>query len=216
MTVVSALAGALLLGGASQAFLGRWGHDGLAAVAGSQFAWVLLTFGVAWGWADGRVPAGAAAGALTGLALIVSYYAMQWAVDGRHSAVAQFSKSGGPAWTVAAVGGGAVIGVLGALAGRPAGDRPLLKALGMTTPAVIVGAGPVLWLVVNGAYLPRSSRLPAVAVFMLAGAALLVTAVRTCGARASIQAVGLSLVLGAAALALLLGLQTTGWLYLTF
>jgi hypothetical protein len=210
------LLGALFAGGVSQTFLWRWGLDGVSTVTDSQFLWVLLTFGVAWGWAEGRLAHGAAAGGLTGLALIASYYAMQWLADGRHAALAQFSKTGGLAWTVAAVGGGAVMGLCGALAGMDARERPRLKALGITIPAVIVGAGPVLWVLVGGAYLEPSRLLPAVVVFVLAGVALLVVAIRTCGPLAAAQAVAVSATCGAAALGALLVLQTQGWLYLTF
>ena len=213
---LTGLIGAVLVGGVSQAYLWRWGLDGLAGVTSSQFMWVLLTFGVSWGWAHGRVREGAAAGALTGLALIVSYYAMQWAVDGRHSAVAQFSGTGGLAWTLAAVGGGAVMGLFGALAGMSAPEHPRLKAVGLTMPAVVVGAGPSLWLLIGGAYLQTSNRLPAVAVFLLVAAVLLVVATRTCGPRACAHALALSIGLGGVALAGLWVLQTQGWLYLTF
>ena len=214
--VALGLLGALLIGGVSQAFLWRWGLSGLSYVAGSQFMWVLLAFGVAWGWAEGRVDHGAAAGGVTGLALIASYYAMQWVADGRHSALAQFSKSGGVEWTSAAVGGGAVIGLFGALASMNGRERPRLKALGVATPAVIVGVGPVLWLLTNGEYLGPSGLIPAAGVFVLAGGVLLLYAVRTCGPIASIQALLVSVGIGATALAGLLWLQTHWWLYLTF
>jgi hypothetical protein len=214
--VVLGLLGALLIGGVSQAFLWRWGLGGLSNVTGSQFMWVLLAFSVAWGWADGRVDQGAAAGGVTGLTLIASYYAMQWVADGRHSALAQFSKTGGVAWTLAAVGGGAVIGLFGALASMDGRERPKLKALGVATPAVIVGVGPALWLLTNGRYLEPSRLLPAAAVFMLAGGGLLLYTVRACGPAASTQALAISVGIGAVALAGLLWLQTHGWLYLTF
>jgi hypothetical protein len=208
--------GALLIGGVSQAFLWRWGLGGLSSVTGSQFMWVLLSFGVAWGWAGGRVDQGVAAGGMTGLALIGSYYAMQWVADGRHSALAQFSKASGVEWTLAAIGGGAVIGLFGALAGKDGRERPRLKALGVATPAVIVGVGPALWILTNGDYLSPSRLIPAVGLFALAGGALLLYAVRTCGPLASIQALAISGGTGATALVGLLWLQTHGWLYLTF
>jgi hypothetical protein len=210
------LLGALLVGGVSQTFLWRWGLDGLSNVTDSQFLWVLLTFGVACGWAQGRLGQGAAAGALTGLALIVSYYLTQWVADGRHAALSQFSKTGGTAWTLAAVGGGAVMGLCGALASMDARTHPRLKALGITTAAVVAGVGPVLWVLVEGTYLQPSRLLPAVIVFALAGAALLVVAARSCGTLASVQALAISAALGAVALGVLLVLQTQGWLYRTF
>lgn len=208
--------GALLCGGVSQAFLWRWGYDVLASVVGSQFSWVLLTFGVSWAWAGGRLRPGVAAGATTGLGLIASYYAMQWVADGRHSALAQFSKTGGVAWTLAAVGGGAVMGLFGALAGMDARERARLKAFGITAPAVIVAVGPLVWLGTNGDHLDASRLSPAVAAFALVGATLLVITARSCGWIAGVQGLGLSLVSGGTALAGLLMLQTHGWLYLTF
>ncbi|HEX4976347.1 MAG TPA: hypothetical protein VFV40_00640 [Nocardioides sp.] len=218
MTVVAGLVGAVWVGGVSQTLVWRWGPglDRLADVTGSQFMWVLLTFGVAWGWAAGRLVPGAVAAALTGLALIAGYYVTQWVVDGRHAAVAQFAGTGGVAWTLAAVGGGAVMGVFGALAGLDGQVRPRLKALGLATPALIVGGGPLLWIWVHGRHLEVSGLLPAVAVFMIIGAALLVVAVRTSGRVPCLQAVALSTALGTVALGGLLALQTSGWLYLTF
>lgn len=210
------LLGAFLIGGVSQAFLWRSTFEALTTVTNSQFSWVMLTFGVAWAFAEGRVRAGVAAGSLTGLGLIISYYAMQWVADGRHSALAQFSKTGGVAWTVAAVGGGALMGLFGGLASMKARERPRMKALGITTPAVIVGVGPATWFLVNSAYLDVSSALPAVAVFVLVGASLVLVAARTCGRTASIQAVAIAVGTGAVALAGLLILETNGWLYLTF
>jgi len=210
------LAGAALCGGVAQTFLWRWGADSLAAVLGSQFTWVLLTFAVSWAAARGRVGTGVAAGALTGLALIVSYYATQWLADGRHAALSQFTGTGGTAWTLAAVGGGAAMGVFGALAGRDAEQSPRLKALGISTPAVIVGAGAPLWLLYFEGSLGAARLLPAVVVFVAAGAALLLAAVRSCGLGPSLQGLVVSLGFAAAALGALMFLQTQGWLYLTF
>jgi hypothetical protein len=71
-------------------------------------------------------------------------------------------------------------------------------------------------LLVSGAYLDASSRVPAVAVFLLVWAALVGVAARTCGLGACAQALALSIGLGGVALAGLWLLQTQGWLYLTF
>ena len=210
------LLGAFLVGGVSQAFLRRSDFDALASVTNSQFMWVLLTFGVAWAFADGRVGAGVAAGSLTGLCLITNYYAVQWVADGRHSAVAQFSKTGGVAWTFAAICGGALMGLFGGLASMKTRERSRMKALGITTAAVIIGLGPTVWVLVNTDSLDISRLVPAVAVFTLLGATLLLVAIRTCGPTASIQALAVSVGTGAAALAGLLILETNGWLYLTF
>jgi hypothetical protein len=216
--VAAGLVGALLVGGVSQALLWRWGPvlEALGKVTGSQFMWVLLVFGVSWGWAHGRLVPGMVAGGLTGLALIATYYVSQWMVDGRHSAVAQYTKTGGVAWTLAAVAGGAVMGLFGALAGLDARDRPRLKALGLTTPALIVGGGPVVWISVNGQGLSAAGLLPALALFVVIGAALLVVTARTCGRVPSLHALVVSAALGAVALGGLLILQTHGGLYLTF
>lgn len=214
--VVLGALGALLIGGVSQAFMWRWGLDGLSNVTGSQFMWVLLTFGVAWGWAEERLVRGALAGGVTGLALTISYYVMQWVADGSHSAISQFSESGGLAWTLAAIGGGAAMGLFGALASLNGRERPRLKALGVATPAVILGVGPALWILTDSRSLEPSRLLPAAAVFAMAGILLLVYAIRTCGTSASLQAIAVSAGVGVTALVGLLWLQLNGWLYLTF
>ena len=211
-----ALLGALLCGGVSQTFLWRAGHPDLVTVTGSQFTWVLLIFVVSWSWADGRPRPAVAAGAATGLALMVSYYAMQWLAEGAHSVAAQFTTSGGTAWTLAAVGGGAVIGLLGGLAGAPAPSRSRAKAIGIMTPAVIVGVGPLVWSALEGQYFEASRRLPVLAVFALAGLALVAATVRTCGWRACLRAGAIAFAAGAVALGGLWLLETRGWLYLTF
>lgn len=140
---------------------------------------------------------------------------MQWVADGRHAALAQFSKTGGVEWTLAASGGGAVIGLFGALASMNGRERPRRKALGVATPAVVVGVGPALWILTSGDHLNPDRLTPAVVVFALAGGAMLLYAARTCGVVASTQALTVSVGLGATALVGLLWLQTHGWLYLT-
>ena len=214
--VVLGVLGALLVGGVSQAFLWRWGLGGLGNLTDSQFMWALFTFGVGWGWAEGRVGQGAFAGGVTGLALIASYYAMQWLADGPHSATAQFSKSGGLTWTLAAMGGGALMGLFGGLASTSRHERPRLKALGLATPAVIVGVGPGLWILTSYRYSEPSRLLPTAVVFLLVGVVLLVCAVRMCGPSRAIQALAVSTGIGAVALSGLLWLQVHRWLYLTF
>lgn len=210
---VLGLAGALLCGGVSQTFLWRSSPD-LAAVTGSQFTWVLLIFVISWAWARGRLPAAATAGALTGLALVLSYYALQWAADGAHSAVAQFTKARGLAWTLSAVIGGAAVGLCGGLTGRATGTRA--RAFGIMTPALVVGLGPLAWGVLGGPYLAVSRRLPVLACFVLAATALIVVAVRACGWRACLGAGATALAAGAVALGGLWFLETHGALYLTF
>jgi hypothetical protein len=150
------------------------------------------------------------------LLLISSYYLSQWVADGQHAAVSQFTKSAGIVWVLAATAGGAVMGGLGALAGRDADEHRHEKALGLTAPALIVLVGPALWVLLFGRVLELSQALPAVAVFAAVGAGLLVHAVRTCGPRAVLRALVAATAEGAAALGCLLWLQTNGWLYLTF
>jgi hypothetical protein len=211
-----ALLGALLIGGVSQAFAHRTRFGALASVTDSQFLWVLLTFAVAWAYAAGRLGPAAAAGGLTGLALIVSYYVVQWLAEGEHAAVSQFADARGTAWTVASVVGGAIIGLFGGLAGMDARRRPRAKALGLTTPGVIIGLGPVLWLAVDHNRLGVTGALTAALVFALVGAALFVAAIRTCGLGATVQAAAISVAIGVVAVVGLLVLETSGWLYLTF
>lgn len=212
---VTGLLGAVFVGGISQTFLWRWGLEDVGSVTGSQFMWVLLAFGVSWAWARGRLAPGVAAGAVTGLALISSYYATQWLADGQHAATAQFSGTGGLAWSLSAILGGAVLGVLGALAGVDDPSMARWKAVGITTPAVVVGVGPLLWLVSQGDHLQVTRLLVAAGVFGLVAAVLVLVAIRACGPVASLQGMAVSVGLGLAALGGLLVLQTGGWLYLT-
>ncbi|RYU15583.1 hypothetical protein [Nocardioides iriomotensis] len=215
-SVAGLVAVAVLVGGVFQVLLWRWDLGAISVVATSQFTWVLLAFGAGWAWAGGHIGRGAAAGALTGLVLIVSYYGMQWLVDGRHAAVAQLSDSGGLAWTVAAVGGGALMGLLGGLASADARERSGPKALGIVTAALVVGAGPTLWLLVTGGDLPARGVLPAAVVFAVVGTTLLVHAVRSCGVRACLRGLAGALVLAGVALGGLWWLQVSGLLYVTF
>jgi hypothetical protein len=211
-----ALLAAVLVGGVSQAFVHRTALGSVASVTDSQFLWALLVFGVAWACAEGRIGPGMVAGGLTGLALIASYYIVQWLAEGRHAAVSQFSDARGVAWTIAAVAGGVIMGLFGGLAGVDARRRPRTKALGMTTPGVVVGLGPLVWVLVDHDRLGVTGVLAAVLVFALVGTALFVAAIRMCGPAASLQAAAISIAIGALAVTALLVLETSGWLYLTF
>jgi hypothetical protein len=216
VVAAGAVVGAVVVGGISQTYLWRWGLGGLGNVLGSQFSWVLLTFAVAWACARGRPRSGAAAGALTGSALIVSYYATQWLADGQHAALAQLTKTGGLAWTAASIGGGALIGVLGGLASQDPRKRPRLKAFGISTPAVIVGLGAPGWLFINADYPVGAALIAAAVLFVLAAAGLLTVCLRACGWSAGAFGILLALVTGGVALGGLFELQTSGILYLTF
>lgn len=214
--VLLGVVGAFAIGGVAQAHVWAGAIHWLTAVSNSQFLWALLCFVVAWAWSLGRLLPGAAAGALTGLALIASYYAVQWLVSGQYSAVVQFTNSRGLAWTVASVLGGAGVGLLGALAGQCAATRPRRKAFGMIGAGLLVGCGPAVWKVSRGGYFLSGELGVAVAVFIGVGVVLVTTAFWCCGPRNAIRG-GLPAVLVAAGLlAVLFILQNAGILYLTF
>ena len=213
--LISVAAGAVLLGGVTQAYAWRWGMEPLAKVVNTQFAWTLLCFVAAWGWARGRVLSGMAAGALTGLGLIASFYLLQWLASGWHAAESQFVHSSGPAWVIASVGGGAVIGILGALASCSPQERPIHKALGLSTAALIVGLGPLTWFVINGESLHRDWNWVATGFYGTVGLILLTLALRLCGISSFLRGLALAAVGSAAALGSLLILQSTV-LYTTF
>lgn len=63
-----------------------------------------------------------------------------------------------------------MVGLFGALASMSGQERPKSKALGIATPALIVGVGPALWLLSNGRHLDCSRLIPAAPVFVLAQA----------------------------------------------
>jgi hypothetical protein len=209
-------AGALLVGGVAQAVVWRWGVDWLTAVTNSQFLWVLLCFCVAWGWSRGSLGRGATAGGLTGLALIASYYLVQWAVEGPHAALSQLTHSRGLAWTAASVIGGCGVGLLGALAGEPAVRRPARKAFGLIGAGTLVGGGPAVWLLASGDRLLVGQRAVAVAVFVTVGLVLVATAVRRCGPRAAFRGGVSGACLALLLLVVLFLLEEAGILYLTF
>lgn len=213
-TVSLGALGALIVGGVAQAVVWRWDIDWLTAVTNSQFLWVLLCFLVAWGWSRGQVLPGIAAGAATGLALIASYYGMQWLVDGRSSAVGQFTDSRGVAWTAASVVGGAGVGLFGALAACPAVTRPRRKAFGLVSAALILAGGPATWLATRSQLAPEGAAIAA-ATYGCVAAALLWVALRRCGAREAIRGGALAAIVAALVLATLFVLQNS-LLYLTY
>jgi hypothetical protein len=213
--IPGAALGAVLLGGAAQTYVWRWGAEGLTAVTNSQFGWALLCFLVAWAWAQGRVSSGMIAGLLTGLGLIVSYYCVQWLADGRHAAVSQFTGTYGIAWTVAAMGGGALVGGLGALAGASAERQPTRKALGLATAALVVGLGPLVWFWADGDVLHDDGIWIAITCYGATGLLLGVFALWKCGIAPFLRGLCLAVLASSAALASLLVLQAT-LLYTTF
>jgi hypothetical protein len=207
--------GAFLVGGVGQAVVWRWDIDWLTAVSGSQFLWVLLCFFVAWAWSLGRLLPGAAAGAITGLMLIVSYYVVQWLLDGRHAAVAQFTESRGLAWTGASVVGGAAVGLLGALAAASASTTPRRKAFGLVSAALIMGLGPAAWLTLTAERAQRDGASIAAAIFVCVAVGLLWVALRRCGLAHTIRGGIPAVAVTVALLVTLLVLQRSV-LYMTF
>ena len=160
--IVGAALGAVLIGGVAQTYGWRWRAEGVAKVTNSQFTWMLLCFVVAWALAPARVSWGMVAGGSTGLGLIASYYCVQWFADGWHAAASQFGGAYGFAWTVGATGGGALVGGLGALAGSSAKVEPVRKAFGLSTAALVVGLGPLVWFMTNNGVLVEAGMWAAV------------------------------------------------------
>lgn len=206
---------AVLIGGVAQTYAWRWGVDPVTKVTNSQFAWLLLCFVVAWARARGRVLSGIVAGGLTGVGLIASYYCVQWFADGWHAAASQFSGTYGLAWTVAATGGGALVGGLGALAGSAAETKPTQQAVGLMTAALIVGLGPLVWFMANGDVLRKDGIWVAIAFYGAVGVLLGTLALRKCGISAAMRGLGLGAMASSVVLAGLLALQSTV-LYTTF
>lgn len=213
--IVGAAVCAVLIGGIAQTYAWRWGIGPVTKVTNTQFAWMLLCFVVAWAWAEGRVTSGIVAGGLTGLGLIGSYYCVQWLADGWHAAASQFSGSSGLAWVVAAIGGGALVGSLGALVGSSAEGRPTQKAFGLSTAALAVGLGPLVWSITKGEALHKDGIWVAIAFYGAVGVLLGALALRFCGISSFLRGLGLAAVGSFVALAGLLVLQSTV-LYTTF
>jgi hypothetical protein len=210
--IAAAAVGALAIGGLAQAYVWRWGVDGLTVTSNSQFGWMLLCFLVARVWARGRLGSGILAGGLTGFALIVSYYGVQWLADDWHAAASQFTGTYGPAWTVAATGGGALVGLLGALAGSP---EPLRASVGLATAAIVLGLGPVVWFLARGEALATNGIWVAVGFYAAVGVALAVIGLRQCGWASFMRGMLIGASASVALLAGLLVLQGTV-LYTTF
>lgn len=206
---------AVLIGGVAQTYAWRWGVEPVTKVTNTQFAWMLLCFAVGWAWAGGRMWSGIVAGGLTGLGLIGSYYCVQWLADGWHSAASQFSGTYGLAWTVAATGGGAMVGGMGALAGSSAEVQPTRKALGLSTAALIVGLGPLVWFITSGQALHKDGIWVAIVFYGAVGVLLATLALRKCGIASFLRGLGLGAIASSVALAGLLVLQSTV-LYTTF
>ena len=207
--IAAATGGAVLIGGVTQAYAERWGVEPLTKIANTQFAWTLLCFVVAWASAQGRLTTGMATGGLTGLGLIASYYCLQWVADGWDAAESQFTHSSGPAWVIASVGCGAVIGCLGALASAPVSEHPTRKVLGLSTMGLVLALGPFLWSVLDDGSLLEASNWVAPAFYAGVGLLLGALALQRCGVPAFLRGLGLATVGAAAAFGCLLVLQST-------
>ena len=213
--IAGAVSCAVLIGGIAQTYAWRWGVEPVTTVTNSQFSWMLLCFVVAWAWARGRVSSGVVAGGVTGLGLISSYYGVQWLADGWHSAASQFSGTYGLAWTVAATGGGALVGGLGALAGSSADVQPTRKALGLSTSALVLGLGPLVWFIRTSGSLHKDGIWVAIGFYGAVGVLLAAHALRTCGVSSFMRGLGIGAMASSVALVGLLVLQSTV-LYPTF
>ena len=115
----------------------------------------------------------------------------------------------GFAWTLAAAGGGALIGSLGALAGSSAEVHPTRKALGLSTAALVVGLGPVAWIITNGDVLHQDGTWVAITFYGEVGLLLGILALWTCGIASFMRGLALGAVACAVVLAGLLALQRT-------
>lgn len=170
------LLAAFLIGGVAQAWLWRLGVDALTAPLSSQFAWAVVLFAAGWA-APRRSKWAVAAGAVTGLVLIGSYYLCQALADGAGSATAQFTKSRGPGWVAATVVVGAALGLLGGWSARTA-ERPVRGAFALLTMAAALAGGPLLLVALYGANLPSTARVVIPVVYVGVGLGLALHAVR--------------------------------------
>jgi len=184
----------------------RLGSDGLATLANVQGWYAVVPFLVAWAIAGGSPVRGTLVGGLEGLLSILAYYGYSWLVHGAHSATSQLGASGA-AWVVGATLGGFLYGGLGGLAGTHPDRRPIVRAFAFSLTAATIAAEAVLMIL--GAR--RRFDLPGLEV---AAAGLLVVAtglvalawLRT-GRTATLRALLVAGVLGAAGFAVLLALE---------
>ena len=159
----------------------RWHLGVVGDVAGSQSLWGLGSFGFALGMSAGRVRRGLAVGAAFGGVAIGAYYLYEWLAYDLQAATSQLAASG-IFWVPAALLGGGVCGVLGALAARPPGDRRLDPcALGWSAMAA-VPLGEVAFVSPQTARFADSLVVP-FAVMVAVAVALLALGVRRAGWR---------------------------------
>jgi hypothetical protein len=207
------LAAAFLVGGVAQAWLWRLGIEPLTAVLNTQFAWAVVLYAAGWA-APRRTRWAALAGAATGVVLIGAYYLCQALADGAGSATAQFTKSRGPAWVIATIAVGAVLGVLGGWSARAA-DRPVRAGFGLLTMAAAVGLGPLVLVELYAGGVPGISRVLVPVVYGALGLALAAHAVRRVPRDSLARGAAAAVVAGAAGLGVLVLLMTRV-LYRTF
>jgi hypothetical protein len=207
------LVAAVLVGGVAQAWLWRLGVEPLTAVVNTQFAWACILYAAGWA-APRRTTAAAAAGALTGAVLIGSYYLCQALADGPRSAVDQFTDGRGPAWVLATIAVGAVLGVLGGWSARTR-DRPVRASTALLTMALALVAGPLLLVGLYGDGVSPTARVVVPAAYGLTGLALVAHAVRRVPGAALARGAAAAAVAGAVGLGVLVLLMTRV-LYRTF
>jgi hypothetical protein len=205
---------AFLVGGVGQAWLWRLGVEPLSAVVNSQFAWALILYLAGWVAGSTRLGHGTLAGALTGSVLIGSYYLCQALADGPGSAVSQFTKSHGPAWVIATMLVGGVLGLLGAGTAQTV-RRPVVGSFASVTIALFLLSGPTALVMLYGAQFLAVDRVAVPAAFGTVGVLLAVLAIRRAPGWAVLR--GGILALGACVAGVgILSLLMTRVLYLTF
>lgn len=213
--VALGLLGATMIGGFAQTILWRWDIDILTYITNSQFLWVLLCFSVSWLWARGSIVGGILAGAITGLALIASYYLFQWLIDGWDAATSQFLGTRGIWWLLAAMGGGGLVGLLGGMSSLSVSQYPVRKMFGILTAALLVGAGPIAVLTFHGNVLDHEGIWVAALFFGMVGGLLAIIALNVGGIKAFLRGCLVSALVAAILLIGLLVAEQT-FLYVTF
>ncbi len=190
----------------------RW-NAVLGAVAGLQALWVLGAWGSGRWLSAGRTGRGATLGAAFGTLAIATYYVYEALAHTLHAATAQLGASG-VFWVPAAIVGGSVAGVVGALAARPPTGRAVeASAVGHVLMAAVLLAEPGWVLFRLSAFADRETLVAALAVPAVLSAALVVLAVRRSGTRAVLVAAsGAALVVPVAGAAFLLVEHGFGYL----
>lgn len=207
------LVAAFVIGGVAQTWLWWLDIEVLAAPLNSQFAWAVVLFAAGW-VAPRRTAWAVAAGAVTGAALIGSYYLCQALADGTDAATSQFTRARGAGWVAASILVGAALGLLGGWSAR-SHERPVRGAFGLLTTAAAVGLGPLSLVAVYGTLIPSTARIVIPVVFGLVGIGLVAHAVRNVPPRPLVRGACVATVASVVGLSILVLLMTRV-LYTTF